>query len=87
MTHAELQRLPWKFRISLALETEHATTYDSKIGSRPISKCVHTLKRADGTFGRSYTRYLFEGKVYKSADKALEAINKETSKYRIANNE
>ena len=57
------------------MEHEHATTYQAGIGNKPISKCVHTLKKADGTFGRSYTHYLFGGKVYKSHSKVLEAIN------------
>lgn len=75
MTHLQLQQLPWRFQSSLAMEHEHATTYAAKIGDKPISKCVHTIKKADGTFGRSYTHYLFEGNVYKSHCKVLEAIN------------
>ena len=75
MTHLQLQHRPWRFQSSLAMEHEHATVYAAKIGDKPISKCVHTLKKADGTFGRSYTHYLFGGKVYKSHSKVLEAIN------------
>lgn len=82
MTLLQLHHLPWAFRSSLAMEHEHATTYEARIGDKPVSKCVHTLKRANGTFGRSYTHYLFEGKVYKSHKATVEAINQylETSK-------
>lgn len=75
MTLLQLQQLPWRFQSSLAMEHEHATTYAAKIGGKSISKCVHTIKKADGTFGRSYTHYLFDGKVFKSHSKVLEAIN------------
>lgn len=75
MTHLKLQQLPWRFQSSLAMEHEHATTYQARIGFKPISKCVHTLKKTDGTFGRSHTHYLFDNKVYKSHSKVLEAIN------------
>lgn len=82
MTHLQLQQLPWRFQSSLAMEHEHATTYTATIGNKPISKCVHTIKKADGTFGRSYTHYLFDGKVYKSHNSCVEAINQylETNK-------
>lgn len=76
ITHLQLQQLPWRFQSSLAMKHEHATTYAAKIGDKPIRKCVHTLKRADSTFGRSYTHYLFDGKVYKSHNKLLTQINK-----------
>jgi len=75
MTHKELQQLPWRMQTHLAMEHEHAATYESKIGLKPIHKCVHTIKKDDYTFGRSYTHYLFDGKVYKSHTKVLEAIN------------
>lgn len=75
MTHLQLQQLPWRFQSSLAMEHEHATTYAAKIGGMPLLKCVHTLKKGDGTFGRCYTHYLFDGKAYKSHSKVLEAIN------------
>jgi hypothetical protein len=82
MTYLQLQQLPWRFQSSLAMEHEHATTYTATIGDQSISKCVHTIKKADGTFGRSYTHYLFDGKVFKSHNKVLEAINQhlETNK-------
>lgn len=75
MTLFQLQNLPWRFQSSLAMKHEHATTYAAKIGDKPIRKCEHTIKKADGTFGRSYTHYLFDGKVFKSHSKVLGAIN------------
>ncbi len=75
MTHLHLRQLLWRFQSSLAMEHEHATTYQARIGFKPISMCVHTIKKADGTFGRSYTHYLFDGKVYKSHKSCVEAIN------------
>lgn len=74
MTHLQLQQLPWRFQSSLALEHKHVKVYDTRIEGVFICKYVYTLKR-NGTFGRSYTHYLFDGNVYKSHCKVIEAIN------------
>lgn len=75
MTHKEFQQLPWRMRSHLAMEHENALTYEANIGFKQICKCVHTVIKDDFTFGRSYTHYMFDGKVYKSHVKALDAIN------------
>lgn len=75
LTLNQLHKLQWQFQSSLAMEHEHAATYTARIGFLQISKCVHTLKKEDFSFGRSYTHYLINGKVYKSHKSAVEAIN------------
>ncbi len=57
------------------MEHEHTANYVAYICFRPIAKCVHTVKKEDFTFGRSYTHYMFDGKAYRSHTKVLEAIN------------
>lgn len=75
MTHKELQRLSWRMQSHLAMVDGHSATYEARIGFKTIVKCVYTVKKDDVTFGRSYTHYRFDGKVYKSHTKVLEAIN------------
>lgn len=77
MTIEELHKLPWKWQYHLAMEDEHATCYAARIGFERIWMCVHTIKKDDFTFGRSYTHYKWRGKVYKTEKKLLEAMNAE----------
>lgn len=56
----------------LAMEHEHAATYTNEVYG--ISICVHTKKKDDFSFGRSYTHYMYRGVVYKSKKKFLDAI-------------
>lgn len=37
--------------------------------------CKHTRKRKNGDFGKSYVHYAFNGKVYKTRQELLDAIN------------
>lgn len=77
MTSKELRELPWKWQSHLAMEDEHATCYAARIGFEMIGKCVHTIKKDDYTFGRSYTHYMWRRKVYKTGKKLLDVINNE----------
>ena len=63
----------------LALESEHASVYTANVEGIKVDKCVHVLKKNDYDFGRSYTHYMIDGKVYKSHKSAVEAINKLTT--------
>lgn len=59
--------------MSLSGEYEHYTTYESVGHIPPIGICNHTTVRKDGSFGRGYRHYRFNGKVYKTKKKFLEA--------------
>lgn len=75
MTIGELHRLPWRMQSHLAMEHEHCAVYRTIVNGREIFKCVHVKKRNFYDFGRSYTHYQIDGKVYKTHKKALEVIN------------
>lgn len=68
MTVEEFKKIPMRWQSHLALKSEHSTVYASKC--RRFGVCFHTIKRKDGIFGRTYTHYMVDGKVYKS-EKAL----------------
>lgn len=72
MTPEELQKIPFHFVSSLAMEDEHMVSYESEDGR--LGFCDHTLKRKDGTFGRTYRHYRIEGKVYKTKEKFIAAL-------------
>lgn len=59
----------------LAMETEHICVYESQ---NPLYKILiynHTKKKKNGDFGKSYVHYAFNGKVYKTKQELLDAIN------------
>lgn len=75
MTLSQLHCLPWKMVSHLAMEHEHASAFTTEIDGLKIGKCVHVLKKNDYDFGRSYTHYMINGKVYKTHKSAVERIN------------
>lgn len=72
MTLEELQKIPFHFVSSLAMEDEHTLTYASEDGR--LGFCDHTPKRKNGYFGRTYRHYRIDGKVYKKKEKFIEAL-------------
>ena len=72
MTPEELQKIPFKFQYHLAMEDEHTVGYISEDGR--LGFCDHTLKKKDGTFGRSYRHWMIDGKVYKTNESFFEAL-------------
>lgn len=72
MTAEELAQVPFEFVCSIAMEHEHTTTL--KNDEYDMGYCLHTIKRADGGFGRSYRHYRYRDKIYKTLPKFLEAI-------------
>lgn len=74
MTESDLAKIKFRFVMSMSGEYEHMVSYES-VGHIPtIAICIHTPVRKDGTFGREYRHYRFNGKVYKTKKKFLEAI-------------
>lgn len=72
MTEQELAKIPFRCIGSLAMEDEHCLTYISKDGR--LGFCVHTKKKKNGDFGRSYRHYHIDGKVYTNKEEFLEAL-------------
>ena len=72
MTQEELNRVPFHVVTHLALADEHCLTFSS--ADNRLGFCKHTPKRKDGTFGKGYTHYRIDTKVYKSRQKWLEAL-------------
>lgn len=74
MTDQDLAKIKFRFVMSMSGEYEHYTTYESVDHIPAIGICIHTPVRKDGTFGRESRHYLFNGKVYKTKKKFLEAM-------------
>lgn len=73
MTESDLAKIKFKFVMSLSGEYEHCITYESVDHIPAIGMCVHTPVKEDGSFGRGYRHYRFNGKTYKTKKKFLEA--------------
>lgn len=73
MTLEELSKIPFQMMSHMNMEGEHRSTYcNTDYG---FYMCKHTKVSDDGMrFGRTYTHYMYEEKVYKSLPKFLEAI-------------
>ena len=74
MTDQDLAKIKFRFVMSMALSYEHILSYESVDHIPTIGVCIHTPVRKDGTFGREYRHYLFNGKTYKTKQKFLEAM-------------
>lgn len=74
MTESDLAKIKFRFVMSLSGKYEHMLSYKSVDHIPAIGICIHTPVRKDGTFGREYRCYLFNGKVYKTKNKFLEAM-------------
>ena len=59
----------------LALETEYICVYESQNPLYKILIYKHTKIKKNGEFGKSYTHYVLNGKVYKTKQELLNAIN------------
>ena len=72
MTDKELQKIPFYFVSSLAMEDKHILSYESEDGR--LGYCDHTPKRKNGDFGKSYRHWRIDGKVYKTKEKFIAAL-------------
>ena len=74
MTESDLAKIKFRFVMSMSRSYEHMWSYES-VGQIPtIGICIHTPVRKDGTFGREYRHYQFNGKTYKTKKNLLEAM-------------
>ena len=72
MTEEQLKQVKFKFVSSLSLESEHIVTYASEDGR--LGFCVHSKKKRNGDFVRSFRHYRIEGKVYKKREEFIDAL-------------
>lgn len=74
MTESDLAKIKFRFVMSMSGKYEHMLSYESVDHIPTIEICIHTPVRKDGTFGREYRHYGFNGNVYKTKKKFLEAM-------------
>lgn len=74
MTKEELSKIPFRWMSHTAWADEHTTVYYNE--EHDIGYCDHTPMRNGQPYGRCFRHYSYKGKVYKSVNKLLEAINK-----------
>lgn len=72
MTEEEFSKVPFHIVAHLAMENEHCCTYSSRDGRLGI--CIHTRKRGEFDFGRSYRHWRIDNKVYKTKAAFSEAL-------------
>lgn len=72
MTEEEFSKVKFRMVCHLSMEDEHVATYENN--NKRLGVCVHTKKKDDFTFGRSYRHYRIDGKIYRSRRKFIEAL-------------
>ena len=72
MTYEQLKSIPFRFVSHLSKEDEHCTTYATEDGR--ISFCSHVHYKYGQPHGRSYRHYMIDGKVYKTNEKFIKAL-------------
>ena len=72
MTYEEIMKIPFHFVSHISLESEHCSTYADETGR--LGFCTHTKKKKNGDFGRSYTHYRIDSKIFKTKEKFIEAL-------------
>lgn len=75
MTLEDLKKIPFKMIAHLNMVNEHCATYKSTDPNISLEMCVHQPYKHGQPHGKSYTHYRYNGKVYKSVEALLEAIN------------
>lgn len=75
MTVEELHKLPWKLIWHCSGDI-CVSVYKTQMGFYPIIRERHTERTDFCEYGKSVTRYRFNGKTYRSHKSAVEAINK-----------
>ena len=72
MTEEELGKIPFRFTGHLSMEGEHCSTYESIDGR--LGVCHHVPFKDGEPYGRAYTHYRIDKKVYKTRKKFIEAL-------------
>ena len=72
MTIEQLNKIPFHMVAHMSMEHEHTLSYASE--DNRLGFCDHTIKRKDGTFGRTYRHWRIDNKVYKTKGKFIEAL-------------
>ena len=74
MTDQDLAKIKFRMVSHLNMRTQHACVYESIDHEPKIAVCMLTPVKEDGTFGRAFAHYIFNGKTYKTKKKFLEAM-------------
>jgi len=72
MTIKEFDNLTFLFRSHLAMANEHTMTYATE--DNRFAFCVHTPFKDGEPKGRVYKHYMVDGKVYKTDEALIKAI-------------
>lgn len=75
MTKEELKKIPFRMVSHLSMEDEHCSTYKAVHPFLYLGMCIHQPYKDGVPKGKSYTHYMWNGKVYKSFGKLLEDMN------------
>lgn len=76
MTEEEFNNIPFTMTCHLNMCDEHCSTYVSTNPFLNLGMCIHVPYKDGKPFGRSYTHYMWNGKVYKSKKKLIDDMNK-----------
>ena len=76
MTEEQIKKISFHFSGHMSMADEHTSTYVSDDGR--FAFCDHTKVKEDfegmQEFGRTYRHYMYDGRVYKSWKKFVEAL-------------
>lgn len=72
MTDEEIKAIKFKWQSHMSLEGEHVTVWVSECGRFGI--CDHVPFRGMSPWGRSYSHYRIDNKIYKTKQKFIEAL-------------
>ena len=75
MTVDKLKRLPWRLKWHCSGDI-CVSVYEARVGFHSIIRENHTERIDFCKYGKSVTRYRFNGKTYRSHKSVVEAINK-----------
>ena len=75
MTKEKLEKIPFRMVSHLSMEDEHCITYKAVHPFLDLGMCIHQPYKDGVPKGKSYTHYMWNGKVYKSLEKLLDAMN------------
>ena len=73
MTESDLAKIKFRMVSHLNIRTQRTCAYESIDHEPKIAVCMLTPVKEDGTFGRSITHYIFNGRTYKTKKIFLEA--------------
>ena len=74
LTLNQLQHLPWKLKWHCSGDI-CVSVYEARVGFYPIIRESHTERTGFCEYGKTFTKYRFNGRTYRSHKSVVEAIN------------